>query len=215
MKRQYILLFFILIAIIQTVGAEIIEETESSTQEDSVSIKLVDIFVGESKEDSGCIFDVNGETVVVDRRDTKTVNGMTIYVQEVYAVNTEAKDKDTCAFLYYVVGESKKNKTKELVVDETMEVNTITIGNEIVDFVLTSRENSTALWKENEEGENVTFVDESIPEQTVVKVNGVEVVQQENRQEVNEKQREETKDKTPMEKKEGFFARIFSWLFDE
>ncbi|MEK6920969.1 MAG: hypothetical protein AABX82_03745, partial [Nanoarchaeota archaeon] len=74
-------LLLILISQMQWTKAETIPE-----------IIFIDVTVGDTKEESACIFEVNGKTVVIDRREKETVDGITIYVQEVYPVNTEAQE---------------------------------------------------------------------------------------------------------------------------
>ncbi len=135
---------------------------EDSTRD----ITLVDV----SADGQSCIFNVYGKTVVVDRRDTATVNGVTIYVQEVYPVNSEAQDTDRCKFMYSGAVQTETDEETE-----TDSIQEMTIGEKVVQFLLGKRDEAEA---QNNESEEIGVEEQTTkepPEETTVKVGGYDV----------------------------------------
>jgi hypothetical protein len=175
------------------------------TKAEIPQIEFIDVTVGDTKEDSACIFEVNGKTVVIDRREKETVDGITIYVQEVYPVNTETQENDRCEFLYSIEEENDKNG-EEAVKKEV-------IGEKIINFFLGKRESAEEKEKEAEESD-----EEKEPnEETRVLVNGYDVTgatvsditgESEQREESTTEKKESTSEE------KGLFGRLISWIFD-
>ena len=145
-------LLLILISHMQWIKAETIPE-----------ITFIDVTVGDTIEDSACIFEINGKTVVIDRREKETVDGITIYVQEVYPVNTEAQENDRCEFLYSVAEENVEN-VEDAVKKEV-------IGKKIISFFLGKRDIAEGENQETEENDK----EKKPNEETRVLVNGYDV----------------------------------------
>ena len=159
------------------------------------SIVLIDVSTGDTEADSACIFKVNGKTVVVDRRDKVTVDGITIYVQEVYPVNSESKLGDRCEFIYSGMGEEKETEIKQEVIGET-----------VVQFYFGEKE---------EQGTEISEVEEenekTIGDNTIVRISGYDVTGL-----AIDAQDEEEQTSTTTENKEeskGILATILSWIF--
>ena len=159
------------------------------------SIVLIDVSTGDTEADSACIFKVNGKTVAVDRRDKVTVDGITIYVQEVYPVNSESKLGDRCEFIYSGMGEEKETEIKQEVIGET-----------VVQFYFGEKE---------EQGTEISEVEEenekTIGDNTIVRISGYDVTGL-----AIDAQDEEEQTSTTTENKEeskGIFSKIFSWMF--
>ncbi|MBI5002538.1 hypothetical protein HZC31_04075 [Candidatus Woesearchaeota archaeon] len=157
------------------------------------SIVLIDVSTGDTQEDSACIFKVNGKTVVVDRRDKVTVDGITIYVQEVYPVNSESKTGDRCEFIYSGMEEEKESEIKEEIIGET-----------VVQFYFGDKE-------ETETGEVEEVAMKEVGDSTVVRISGYDVTGLS----IDAKDNEEQTSTTTEEPKEskGILAKIFSWIF--
>lgn len=122
------------------------------------SIELKDV----SADGESCIFDVNGKTVVVDRRDKIITDEYMIYVQEVYPVNTKAQNTDRCKFMYSGI-------------EEEQEVKQMTVGQKVVQFLLGKRDEAEVQDTETTEG----TMQKEPPEETAVRVNGYDVTQKE------------------------------------
>jgi hypothetical protein len=214
--KQLIILLITTLLLLSTATAEIATETEG-TSDSTLQLTLKDVYMGSSKQESGCIFDVNGITAVVDYHDTQTVNGVTIYVQDVYAVNSQAQDKDNCAFLYYLVGTPEQKEASDLEVDESMKVNTATVGDEEVEFLLTSRTEYDELVEEQENKGEYIEVEEETPEQTAVTINGVDVTGTDMPEETIEANKEtdttETSNTNETEESKSFFGWFLSLFF--
>jgi hypothetical protein len=215
MKQTTFILLLIFLLLTTTATAEIITAQEGSTN-NNLQITLIDVYTGSSKQESGCIFNVNGETAVVDYLDKKTVNGVTIFVQDVYAVNTKAKDKDNCAFLYSLVGQQEERG--DLEIDESMDLDKETVGGEEVEFLLTTRDEYEDLFQD--EGEYIE-VKEEIPEETAVKISGIDVTntvvyddttEDDETETIEETVTEETREVTETEDI-GFFAKLWQFIF--
>ena len=159
------------------------------------SIKLIDVSTGDTEADSACIFKVNGKTVVVDRRDKVTVDGITIYVQEVYPVNSESKTGDRCEFIYSGMEEEEETEIQEEIIGET-----------VVQFYFGDKEEQETEISEVEE----TAVRE-VGDNTVVRISGYDVTGLS----IDAKDNEEQTSITTEEPKEskGILAKIFSWIF--
>ena len=157
-------------------------------------IKLVDV----ATDSSACIFEVYGETVVVDKRDKQTVNGVTIYVQEVYAVNTGKKDQDNCAFLYYFVDQPETKVT--LAVDEETIINKEIVGDKTIEFVLTSPDENIEV-----PNEDIFEYEKEANEATTISIDGKTV---ETKEPVIEPTIEETQEP-------GFLGKIWRFLFGQ
>ena len=158
------------------------------------SIKLIDVSTGDTEADSACIFKVNGKTVVVDRRDKVTVDGITIYVQEVYPVNSESKTGDRCEFMYSGMDEEEETEIQEEIIGET-----------VVQFYFSEKEEETEISEVEE-----TAVKE-VGDNTVVRISGYDVTGLS----IDAKDNEEQTSITTEEPKEskGILAKIFSWIF--
>lgn len=170
---------------------------QTAAAEDTV--QLIDVSVGDMQEDSACIFKVNGKTVVVDRRDKVTVDGITIYVQEVYPVNSESKSGDRCEFMYSGGEKSKETEIKEE-----------TIGEKIILFYFGDKEEAEI--EEAEDTETEENAQKEVGDNTVVRVNGYDVtglsvaVEDTKEQTITQSTEENTETK-------GFFSKILSWMF--
>ncbi len=166
-------------------------------------ITFIDVTVGDTKEESACIFEVNGKTVIVNRREKETVDGITIYVQEVYPVNTEEQKNDRCEFLYSIKEENNEeedDKNNEEAVKKEV------IGEKIINFLLGKRDIGEEKEKEAEESD-----EEEPNEETRVLVNGYDVTGAA----VSETSKESTNEKTERASgKKGFLGRLFSWIFE-
>ena len=192
-----LLLSLIVFGIAYNVHAEMVTLEEDSVE---ANIKLVDVSIGSTKEGNACIFEINGKTVVVERRETKTQDGITIYVQEVYPVNTKSQDKDVCEFLYSIAEETEKKESsikKEI------------IGYQTINFLLGTREQLSA----EQETEIVGSV---IQDNTIVRINGYDVTKQGITSEEEIQQKEQQK--SDEERGEGteeneFFAKLWLFLF--
>src|SRR3989338_2871675 len=158
------------------------------------SIELIDVSTGDTEADSACIFKVNGKTVVVDRRDKVTVDGITIYVQEVYPVNSESKTGDRCEFMYSGMDEEEETEIQEEIIGET-----------VVQFYFGEKEEETEISEVEE-----TAVKE-VGDNTVVRISGYDVTGLS----IDAKDNEEQTSITTEEPKEskGILAKIFSWIF--
>ena len=159
-------------------------------------ITFIDVTLGDTIEDSACIFEVNGKTVVIDRREKETVDGVTIYVQEVYPVNTESQENDRCEFLYSVAEESTE-EGEEAVKKEV-------IGEKIINFFLGKRDVAEDETQETEESE-----EKEPNEKTRVLVNGYDVTGAA----VAETTKDNTDAATNTEEEKGFFGKLISWIF--
>jgi hypothetical protein len=216
MKQLIFLIFTTLL--LTTIATAEITTAEEGTVDETLQITLVDIYTGDTKKSSGCIFKVNGVTGVVDYRDTEIINGVSIYVQEVYAVNTEAKDKDNCAFLYYLVAAPKEEESGELEIDESMDVNTIQVGDEEVEFLLSSRDAYNAMVEDTNTGEYIE-VEIKSSEETRITINGIDVTGTNEKDNTNEgiiKPSEPTKTNEEPEIKKsrnGFFVWVWDIFF--
>ena len=189
-KRSY--LFFLLclvlcLAIIPSIDAVTIaaEETIEGT-----SIKLMDVSIGETEDDSACIFEINGKTIVVNRREKETYDGITIWVKEVYAVNSKDKASDRCEFIYSLTEEYEDPVKQE------------TIGEEVVHFLLGARTEITNTQKVEQE----TASQEEISTETRVLVDGHDVTEKEEDTAGQAMIAEETE-------KKGLISSFFDWLF--
>ncbi len=205
-NKQYLWNKQLLIVILMLIALSVISFASE------LSITLKDVYIGSSKYESGCIFDVNGQTAVVGYHETETVNGVTIYVQEVYAINTGTKDKDNCAFLYYVIGQPEARN--ELNIDESFLVNKERIGEEEVQFLLTTRNEYQNLVEHQDSLTNEYVETKEIPEQTKVTISGIDVTgtkEINKEQETDDAQREkDTGNKIESNTSQTFF----SWLKD-
>lgn len=179
--------------------------TETYDSENSVSddiIKLIDVSIGDKEEDYACIFSINGKTVVVDKKESVTVDGITIYVQDVYSANTGSQDKDKCKFFYSF---SEKTEQKESSLKKEQ------IGERIITFLLGSRAeldvDKEFSDKETSEEEmlssNKETNKEEIPEGIKVSIDGYDVTPELISEEKSEEKAEE----------QGFFRRFFNLLF--
>lgn len=186
MKVTAYLLLFILIAV-STYALT------TAAEDSSGDITLIDV----SADGQSCIFNVNGKTIVVDKRDKQTVEGVTIYVQDVYPVNSEAQNTDRCKFMYSGVAEQEdENPVKQT-----------TIGETIINFMLGKRDEQGIITEQNVE---IIVEQQKEPaEQNVVKVNGYDVTQ--NRE---EKEEETTKQAIQESAPElTFFQKLKRFLF--
>ena len=161
-------------------------------------ITFIDVTLGDTIEDSACIFEVNGKTVVIDRREKETVDGVTIYVQEVYPVNTESQENDRCEFLYSVAEESTE-EGEEAVKKEV-------IGEKIINFLLGKRDIAEDEAQETEESE-----EKEPNEQTRVLVNGYDVTGAAVAKTTEDSDDHKT---TSAAEEKGFFGRLISWIFN-
>ncbi len=148
----YSLLLLILISQVYALSVEVQEDTDED------DIQFVDV----SADGESCIFKVHGKTVVVDRRDKATIEGVTIYVQEVYPVNNEAQDTDRCKFMYTGIAQD----------DQEEPVKQMTIGEKVVHFLLGKRNEA-----EVQSTEIIENTPKEPPEETIVKVGGYDVTQ--------------------------------------
>lgn len=165
------------------------------------SIELIDVSTGDTEADSACIFKVNGKTVVVDRRDKVTVDGITIYVQEVYPVNSESKTGDRCEFIYSGLNDDDEEQT---------EIKEEVIGETVVQFYFgTPEEEQTEKTQENDEEE---ISQKIIGDNTVVRINGYDVTGLSIDAKEDEEKSTTSLQDTQSEEK-GIFAKIFSWIF--
>lgn len=212
--KQGVILILIFILLLQTAAATVTTQRENDAD---ASIILVDVSVGATKEESACIFKVNGNTVVVNRHQTETYDGVTIFVEEVYPVNTEAQDQDRCKFLYSIAGQTAKGENA---------VQQEVISGQTVHFLLGTRVDLEAEQQKtsdntdeatNQEGEKV------INDNTVVKINGYDVTGVDSgtttgtstageatQAETTKTNAEETAKST---EDIGFLSRIFRFLF--
>ena len=158
------------------------------------SIKLIDVSTGDTEADSACIFKVNGKTVIVDRRDKVTVDGITIYVQEVYPVNSESKTGDRCEFMYSGMDEKEKTEIQEEIIGET-----------VVQFYFGEKEEETEI----SEVEEIAV--KEVGDNTVVRISGYDVTGLSIDAKDSEKQTSTTTEK--IEDKKGIFSKILSWIF--
>ncbi|MFA6887928.1 MAG: hypothetical protein WC254_00345 [Candidatus Woesearchaeota archaeon] len=162
---------------------------ETQTENQTSDITLVDV----SSDGESCIFNVYGKTVVVDKRDTVTTNGVTIYVQEVYPVNTEAQNTDRCKFMY----SGAITKTED-------PINKITVGESIIHFLLGKRKDAEIQQTELTPVEtNTENIPKEATEETTVKVNGYDVTKTQEVQETI----------TISEEPKTFFQKITRFLF--
>ncbi|MBI5073107.1 hypothetical protein HZA99_04775 [Candidatus Woesearchaeota archaeon] len=198
------LLIFILL--LQTAAAAVTIQQENDA---NAAIMLVDVSVGATKEESACIFKVNGNTVVVNRHQTETYDGITIFVEEVYPVNTEARDQDRCKFLYSIAGQTA---TKESAVQQEI------ISGQIVHFLLGTRADLEA---QTRNGEDQTTADQGarkvINDNTAVKIDGYDVTGLDTASNTKAAQADITKtnaeETTKSTENIGFFGKIFRFLF--
>ncbi len=192
-----LLLSLIVFGIAYNVHAEMVTLEEDSVE---ANIKLVDVSIGSTKEGNACIFEINGKTVVVERRETKTQDGITIYVQEVYPVNTKSQDKDVCEFLYSIAEETEKKESsikKEIIGDQT------------INFLLGTREQLSA----EQETEIVGSV---IQDNTIVRINGYDVTKQgiTSEEEIQQKEQQKSDEESGEGTEENeFFAKLWLFLF--
>ncbi len=161
------------------------------------TIQLIDVSTGDTKEDSACIFKVNGKTVVVDRREKVTVDGITIYVQEVYPVNTESKQGDRCEFIYSGI-------------EEESEIKQEVVGEKVVLFYFGTPEGEqTKVLQDVEEQEET---EKTIGDNTVVRISGYDVTGLSIDAKDDEEQTSTTTTEEP-EVSKGILAKILSWIF--
>ncbi len=164
------------------------------------SIELIDVSTGDTEEDSACIFKVNGKTVVVDRRDKVTVDGITIYVQEVYSVNSESKTGDRCEFIYSGLNDE----------EEETEIKQEIIGEKIVEFYFeTAQEEQEEI--ESDAQEETT--EKTIGDNTVVRISGYDVTGLSIDAKDDEEKTGTTSSQNAQQEKKGIFAKILSWIF--
>lgn len=156
---------------------------ETQIEHQSPDITLVDV----SADGESCIFNIYGKTVVVDKRDTVTTDGITIYVQDVYPVNSEAQDTDRCKFMYSGMAETEDT------------INKMTIGEKVVHFLLGKRDEAEVQTTEQQVEESLP---KEPPEETTVKVNGYDVTQN-----------SETETTAVPEKPKTFFQKLMRFLF--
>ena len=161
-------------------------ETEIKGQ--SSNITLVDV----SADGESCIFNIYGKTVVVDKRDTVTTDGVTIYVQDVYPVNSEAQTTDRCKFMYSGAATETENP-----------VNKMTIGEKVVHFLLGKREDAEIIQTIEPIQDEETTVPKEPAEETAVKVNGYDVTQKQEVQNTT----------TIPEEPKTFFQKFMRFLF--
>lgn len=164
------------------------------------TIEFLDVTVADSEKDSSCIFKVNGKTVVVDWHETVTVDDITIFVKNIYPVNTGTEDKDQCEFLYSAAGSSEK----ESLLQKTQ------IGNKVLTFFLGTRAEASATEETDAEEETETGFHET-PETARVLIDGYDVTADA----VDTLLTETTGiPEEPAEKQEqGFLSTFFSWIF--
>ncbi len=159
---------------------------ETQREEQSSDITLVDV----SADGESCIFNIYGKTVVVDKHDTVTTDGITIYVQDVYPVNSKAQNTDRCKFMYSGMAETEDN------------INIMTIGEKVVHFLLGKRDEAEVQTAEQRIEKTAEIVPKEPPEETTVKVNGYDVTQN-----------SETETTAVPEKPKTFFQKLKRFLF--
>jgi hypothetical protein len=161
-----------------------------TAEDNSGEITLIDV----SADGQSCIFSVYGKTIVVDKRDKQTVEGVTIYVQDVYPVNSEAQNADRCKFMYSGVAEQKdENPVKQT-----------TIGETIINFMLGKRDEQEITTEQN--AEIIVEQQKEPAEQNVVKVNGYDVTQNTEEETTKQAIQESTPELT-------FFQKLKRFLF--
>ncbi len=83
-----------------------------------------------STGDSACIFKLNNKTVVVYEKDSMRIDGVIIYVKNVYAVNSK-NNSDACDFMVNAMSTEKRGIIRaEDRIAETMERNTTCLEDE-------------------------------------------------------------------------------------
>ena len=189
-KQRY--LFSLLCLVLSVVLIPSIYAVTIAAEEtiEGTSIKLLDVSIGETEEESACIFEINGKIVVVNRREKETYDGVTIWVKEVYAVNSKDKASDRCEFIYSFTEVYEDPIKKE------------TIGEEVVHFLLGARTEMT----NTEEVEQETASEEEISTETRVLVDGHDVTAGKQEDSAAEAGIVETEDK-------GIVSSFFGWLF--
>ena len=198
------ILILVCIVLLQTATAELTTQRENDAD---AAITLVDVSIGSSEEESACIFKVNGHTVVVNRHQTETYDGVTIYVQEVRTVNTEAENQDRCEFLYSIAG---KTTEKDSAVQQEV------INGETVNFLLGTRADLETQAGEASDETSATetqLVGEVINDNTVVKINGYDVTGVDMRTSAEEEIETSTKETTKSSDEIGIISKIFRFLF--
>ncbi len=190
-QRKYGVLILFLVTILTTTITFAAEQ----------SLQLIDVSTGDTQEDSACIFKINGKTVVVDRREKVTVDGIMIYVLEVYPVNTESKQGDRCEFIYSGMEEEKETKIEQEI-----------IGEKVVQFYFGTPEEQTESTEEVEEQEDT---EKTIGDNTVVRISGYDVTglsisAKDDKKTVTISREEDAKSK---QESKGIFSKILSWIF--
>lgn len=209
--------FSLVVALVPSLLAETITLTEiSPDNEDTETVQFVDVSVGASEKDSSCIFKVNGKTVVVDWHETEVVDGITIFVKNIYPVNTAAADQDKCEFLY----SSSLSSKKESALKKTQ------IGDKLLTFFLGTRTEASAA--EETDAEEIETGFHETPETARVLVDGYDVTADSSDATgeavavVEETKQTETANlvtettaapEEPAETEEnGFFSKFFGWI---
>lgn len=162
------------------------------------TVTLIDVSIGDTQEDSACIFKVNGKTVVVDRRDKVTVDGIMIYVQEVYAVNSESKTGDRCEFIYSGLNEEETKIQQEV------------IGDKIVEFYFETAQEEQEKAESDAQEETTEKI---IGDNTVVRISGYDVTGLSIDAKDDEKQLATTSSQDTQQEEKGIFAKILLWIF--
>ncbi len=164
------------------------------------SIELIDVSTGDTEADSACIFKVNGKTVVVDRRDKVTIDGITIYVQEVYPVNSESKTGDRCEFIYSGLNEE----------EEETEIKQEIIGEKVVQFYFETAQEEQ---EETESDAQKETTEKTIGDNTVVRISGYDVTGLSIDAKDDEEKTGTTSSQDAQQEEKGIFAKILSWIF--
>lgn len=185
-------------------------ETTSQENKGNEAITLVDVSIGATKDESACIFKINGKTIVVNRHQTETYDDVTIYVQEVYATNTEAQDQDKCKFMYSI---AEQTKAKESAVQQEI------IGEQTVNFLLGTRldleaENIAQAETNGEENaQKNNLIGNAINDNTRVKINGYDVTGLDVREKTSTQIKEESSETIKNNDDIGIFAKIVRFIF--
>ncbi len=206
--KQSIISLLVFMLLLEFATATLTTQRENDAD---AAITLVDVSVGATEDESACIFKVNGNTVVVNRHQTETSDGVTIYVQEVYATNAQAQDQDRCKFLYSIAGQTT---AKESAVQQEI------IGEQTVNFLLGTRadleaENAaqTAEAGSEENAKETDITANAINDNTVVKINGYDVTGLDAGVKTETSQTQANTETAKSTESLGIVARIFQFLF--
>lgn len=196
--------FSLVVALVPSLLAETITFSEiSSDAEETETVQFVDVSVGDSEKESSCIFKVNGKTVVADWHETVTVDGITIFVKNIYPTHSATQEQDRCEFLYS--SSLSSSSEKESLLKKTQ------IGNKLLTFFLGSRADASAAEETEEEIEQETETGfHETPETARVLIDGYDVT-------TDSIDTIDTTDTTgdvvAVAEEQGFLSTFFSWMF--